>query len=144
MALGFTGQLIELTLKGIGSAFAGLGSWFAGVVTGNETAKNDGQQRATSQVGGPVAIVAVLWGGGTLGLNFVLFIIAIISLTLALINILPIPALDGGRLLVMYLARALKGRPFSPEVEDRIHGTGMAVLLALFVLITIVDVRRFL
>ena len=144
VALGFTGQLIELTLKGIGSAFAGLGSWFAGVVTGNGTAKNDGQQRATSQVGGPVAIVAVLWGGGTLGLNFVLFIIAIISLTLALINILPIPALDGGRLLVMYLARALKGRPFSPEVEDRIHGTGMAVLLALFVLITIVDVRRFL
>ena len=143
VALGFTKQLVELTLKGIGSAFAGLGSLIAGAVTGNDTAKDEGQQKATSQVGGPVAIVAVLWGGGTLGLNFTLFIIAILSLTLALINILPIPALDGGRLFVMYLSRLIKGRPFSPQVEERIHGTGMAVLLTLFVLITIVDVGRF-
>ena len=143
VALGFTKQLVELTLKGIGSAFAGLGSLIAGAVTGNDTAKDEGQQKATSQVGGPVAIVAVLWGGGTLGLNFILFIIAILSLTLALINILPIPALDGGRLFVMYLSRLIKGRPFSPQVEERIHGTGMAVLLTLFVLITIVDVGRF-
>jgi regulator of sigma E protease len=143
VALGFTKQLIELTLKGIGNAFAGLGSLIAGLVTGNETAKDEGQQKATSQVGGPVAIIAVLWGGGTLGLNFTLFIIAILSLTLALINILPIPALDGGRLFVMYLSRLLRGRPFSPLTEERIHGTGMAVLLTLFVLITIVDVGRF-
>ena len=144
VALGFTKQLIELTLKGIGNAFIGLGSLVAGGVTGNDTAKDKGHEKATSQVGGPVAIVAVLWGGGTLGLNFILFIIAILSLTLALINILPIPALDGGRLFVMYLSRLIKGRPFSPQVEERIHGTGMAVLLTLFVLITIVDVGRFL
>jgi regulator of sigma E protease len=143
VALGFTKQLIELTLKGIGNALVGLVSLIAGAVTGNDTAKDEGHQKATSQVGGPVAIIAVLWGGGTLGLNFILFIIAILSLTLALINILPIPALDGGRLFVMYLSRLLKGRPFSPEVEERIHGTGMAVLLTLFVLITIVDVGRF-
>ena len=143
VALGFTKQLVELTLKGIGNAFAGLVSLIAGTVTGNDVAKDEGQQKATSQVGGPVAIVAVLWGGGTLGLNFILFIIAILSLTLALINILPIPALDGGRLFVMYLSRLIKGKPFSPITEERIHGTGMAVLLTLFVLITIVDVGRF-
>lgn len=143
VALGFTKQLVELTLKGIGTAFAGLASLIAGGVTGNDTAKDRGQEKATSQVGGPVAIVAVLWGGGTLGLNFILFIIAILSLTLALINILPIPALDGGRLFVIGLSRLLKGRPFSQRTEERIHGTGMAVLLTLFVLITIVDVGRF-
>lgn len=143
VALGFTKQLIILTLEGLGKAVAGLGSLIAGGLTGNDKARQAGHEQATSQVGGPVAIVAILWGGGDLGLNFTLFIIAIISLTLALINILPIPALDGGRLFVMGLSRLIKGKPFSPRTEERIHGTGMAVLLTLFVLITIVDVRRF-
>jgi len=143
VAVGFTKQLIVLTVQGIGKALAGLGSTIAGGVTANDVARANGQTRATEQVGGPVAIVAILWGGGTLGISFILLIIAIISLTLALMNILPIPALDGGRLFVMYLSRLIKGRPFSPITEERIHGTGMAVLLALFMLITIVDVRRF-
>jgi len=56
---------------------------------------------------------------------------------------LPIPALDGGRLFVMLFYRLIK-KPLVPEVEERIHGTGFAVLMILFVLITIVDVRRFL
>lgn len=143
VALGFTKQLVVLTMQGIGKAFAGLGSLIVGSITGNDSARESGQQKATAQVGGPVAIVAILWGGGTLGISFILLIIAIISLTLAMINILPIPALDGGRLFVIYLSRLLKGRPFSQLTEERIHGTGMAVLLALFLLITIVDVGRF-
>jgi regulator of sigma E protease len=49
-------------------------------------------------VSGPLGIFFVLKAGSSLGLLFVLFIIAIISLTLAIMNILPIPALDGGRL----------------------------------------------
>lgn len=143
VAAGFTKQLIELTVQGIGRAFAGLGSTIAGGITGNDTARQSGQDKASSQVGGPVAIVAILWGGGTLGISFILLIIAIISLTLALINILPIPALDGGRLFVIYLSRLVRGRPFSQLSEERIHGTGMAIILVLFVLITIVDVGRF-
>jgi regulator of sigma E protease len=143
VAVGFTKQLIELTVQGLGKAVAGLGSTVAGGLTGNDQARQSGQSRATEQVGGPVAIVAILWGGGTLGINFILFIIAIISLTLALMNILPIPALDGGRLFIIYLSRLLKGRPFSALVEERIHGTGMAILLTLFLLITVVDVKRF-
>jgi len=143
VAIGFTKQLVELTLKGIARAFAGLGSIVAGGVTGNQEARQAGHEKATSQVGGPVAILAILWGSGSLGIYFILFIIAVLSLTLALINILPIPALDGGRLFVIGLSRLVKGRPFSPTIEDRIHSTGMAILLTLFVLITIVDVRRF-
>jgi regulator of sigma E protease len=72
-----------------------------------------------------------------------LAIIALISLTLAFMNVLPIPALDGGRLAVMLLSRGLLKRPISRIAEERIHGTGMAVLLALVALITIVDVKRF-
>jgi regulator of sigma E protease len=57
-------------------------------------------------------------------------------------NVLPIPALDGGRLFVMALFRVLK-KPLSKETEEKIHGTGMIVLLALAALITVVDIRRF-
>lgn len=143
VAAGFTKQLVVLTLQGIGKALAGLGSAIAGFVTANQEARSRGQAEASSQVGGPVAIMAVLWGGGSLGVNFMLMIIAVLSLTLALINVLPIPALDGGRLAVTLLSRKLLKRPLSRQAEERIHGTGMAVLLALVLLITIVDVRRF-
>lgn len=143
VAAGFTKQLVVLTLQGLGKALAGLGSTIAGLITGNETARERGQARASEQVGGPVAIMAVLWGGGSLGINFILMIIAILSLTLALINVLPIPALDGGRLAVTLISRKLLRHPLSRAAEERIHGTGMAVLLMLVLLITIVDVRRF-
>ena len=57
-------------------------------------------------------------------------------------NILPIPALDGGRLFVMGLFKVLK-KPLSKELEEKIHGTGMLVLLMLAALITVVDIKRF-
>jgi regulator of sigma E protease len=143
VAVGFTGQLAELTFKGLGHAFAGLGSIIAGSITGNKAARQNGQTSASSQVGGPVAIVAVLWGAGTLGFVFILTIIAIISLTLAMINVLPLPALDGGRLFVALTSRVVLKRPLSPRTEEMVHGIGMAVLLALVALVTIVDVHRF-
>ena len=144
MALGFTKQLIVLTFQGLGHALAGLGSIIAGVATGNHKARVNGQSQATAQVGGPVAIMAVLWNGGALGIYFVLMVIAIVSITLALMNVLPIPALDGGRLFMILVSRLVLRRPLSRRIEERIVGTSMAVLLSLFVLITIVDVRRFL
>jgi regulator of sigma E protease len=144
VAVGFTKQLVGLTFKGLGHALGGLGSIIAGGITGNRQARQNGQTEASSQVGGPVAIMAVLWGAGTLGFVFMLMIIAIISLTLALMNVLPLPALDGGRLFVTLLSRAVLRRPLSRKAEELVHGTGMAVLLLLIVLITVVDVHRFL
>lgn len=128
VAVGTIGQFTQLTIKGIGSALANL-------FTGHAA-------KASEQVSGPVGIFVVLRDGSTFGLAFVLMIIAVISLTLAIMNILPIPALDGGRLFVTLLYRAMK-KPLTPETEDRIHGTGMVVLLGLFVVITIVDINRF-
>ena len=55
---------------------------------------------------------------------------------------LPIPALDGGRLFVMGLYKLLN-KPLSKETEEKIHGTGMLALLALALLITVVDIKRF-
>jgi len=143
VAVGFTKQLLVLTGQGIGHAFGGLGSAIAGLVTGNHAAREHGQTSASAQVGGPVAIATVLWGSGALGINFVLMIIAILSLTLAFMNVLPIPALDGGRLAMTLFSRGILRRPLSRAVEERIIAGGMAVLLVLIALITIVDVRRF-
>ncbi len=128
VAAGLIGQFTELTLKGIGGALGNL-------IIGN-TAK------AGEQVSGPVGIFFLLKDGSLLGYKFMLMIIAVISLTLAIMNALPIPALDGGRLFVTLLFRAIK-RPLTPKIEERIHGTGFAALMILFVLITIVDVKRF-
>jgi regulator of sigma E protease len=63
---------------------------------------------------------------------------------LALINALPIPALDGGRLLMILSSRLVLKRPLSRRVEERIVGASMALIVMLIVLITIVDIRRFL
>jgi regulator of sigma E protease len=143
VALGFTKQLVILTFQGLGHALSGLGSAIAGLVTANHEARQNGQTQAESQVGGPVAIVAILWGYGSLGINFTIMIIAIISLTLALMNVLPIPALDGGRLFMILLSRGLFKKPLSRLAEERLTATGMALLLMLIALITLVDVNRF-
>jgi regulator of sigma E protease len=128
VAAGLIKQFTEATLKGLGNLVANL-------FKGNAS-------EATKQVSGPVGIFVILKDGSLLGIQFILMIIAIISLTLAIMNALPIPALDGGRLFVTLLFRAMK-KPLSKEREEKIHGTGFAILMLIFVLITIVDVRRF-
>ena len=143
VALGLTKQITTLTFEGLGKALSGLGSAIAGGLTGNEKARQHGQTKATEQVGGPVAIVAILWSGGSIGINFMIFFIALISLALALFNVLPVPALDGGRLAMILASRGILRRPLSKKVEERLVGASMTLLLILFVLITSVDVRRF-
>lgn len=128
VAVGFMKQATELTFKGLGAVVADL---FRG-----DTAE------ASSQVSGPIGIIFILKIASTLGYQSILMIIAIISLTLAIMNVLPIPALDGGRLFVTLLFRAIR-KPLKQRTEDLIHGTGFMVLMFIFVLITIVDVRRF-
>lgn len=128
VALGLLKQFTVATFQGLGSMVNAL---FQG-----DAAK------ASEQVSGPVGIVVVLKEGSLLGLHFILFVIAIISLSLAIMNVLPIPALDGGRFYVLLLSR-LFGRKLSQDMEERIVGTSFVFLLILMVLITIVDVRRF-
>jgi regulator of sigma E protease len=128
VAIGTAAQFTKLTLQGIGTAIASI---FQGEPS-----------KAADQVSGPVGIFVVIKDGADLGYRFILMIIAIISLTLAIMNILPIPALDGGRLFVTLLYKAMR-KPLKKETEERIHGIGFAVLMGLFVLITVIDVQRF-
>lgn len=127
-SVGLIWQFTVQTFKGLGTA---LGALFQG-----DTAK------ASEQVSGPVGIVVVLHDGSLLGAQFVLLIIGLVSLSLAIMNVLPIPALDGGRFYVLLLSRIF-GRKLSQEMEERIVGTSFMFLLMLIILITIVDVKRF-
>jgi regulator of sigma E protease len=142
VAIGLSTQVTVLTFQGLGHVLAGLGSLIAGGVTGNTAARQNGQVTATSQVAGPVGIFAILKSSSLLGYQFMLFIVAILSLTLAIMNILPIPALDGGRLWLTLAARALK-RPLSAKVEEAANLVGFVLLISLMLLITIVDVKRY-
>lgn len=128
VAVGLSAQFTKLTLQGLGGAIANL---FAG-----NTAK------ASENVSGPIGIFFILKEGATLGSGYILLIIGLLSLTLAIMNALPIPALDGGRLAVMLGFRAFK-KPLTPETEEKIHATGFVALIGLIILISIVDVRRF-
>lgn len=128
VGVGTTAQFTWATLQGLGGAVANL-------FTGHAS-------EAGQAVTGPVGIVVILQDLARQGLVFVLFLIGVISVSLAVMNVLPIPALDGGRLFVMALYRILK-KPLSKETEEKIHGTGMLVLLTLAAVITVVDVRRF-
>ncbi len=123
-----SGQIVQESLKQLGAMVADL---FRGDTT-----------KAENGAVGIVGIGYVLGSVSEQGLISVLFLVAIISLSLAIMNILPIPALDGGRLFVMLLFRFIK-KPLSKETEERIHGTGFALLMVLFLLITILDVQRF-
>lgn len=142
VAVGVTGQLTKLTFQGLGAALKGLGGIIAGVVTRDTTARQNAQSQASSQVGGPIAIFMTLKEGAHFGLRFIIMIIAYISLMLAIMNILPIPGLDGGRLFVIALARLLK-KPLTQKTEEAVYGAGFVVLFGLIILITIVDVKRF-
>lgn len=68
--------------------------------------------------------------------------VALLSLNLAIVNILPIPALDGGRIFFLLIEAAI-GRRVKPSVEKIIHAVGMVLLIALIILVTFSDIRKF-
>lgn len=142
VAAGTMGQLTGLTFEGLGKALAGLGGIIAGAATQNAPARQSAQTEASSQVSGPVGIFFVFKYGAALGARFILMVVAVLALTLGVMNLLPIPALDGGRLWIMLVTHAIK-RPLSARGEELVNAAGFAVLMVLIVLISVVDVKRF-
>lgn len=94
---------------------------------------------APSAVVGPVGIFNIAVHTGQIGWVYVLQLLGVISLNLAALNLLPIPALDGGRLLFIAIEK-LRGRPFSSGVEIRANAIGFAFLIVLIIAVTIKDV----
>ena len=98
-------------------------------------------QKLTADVAGPIGIAQVTGQAVKFGWAAVLELASILSLNLAIINILPIPALDGGRLLFVFLEKIL-GKRVKPAFERSTHQIGMVVLLLLILLVSVNDVMR--
>lgn len=98
---------------------------------------------STSELGGPIMIATASVQAARGGLQNLLVLIALISVNLAVFNLLPIPILDGGQILVSLL-EAAKGSAFSARTRDYILRAGLAAVLLLFALVTYNDLRRLL
>jgi regulator of sigma E protease len=90
---------------------------------------------------GPVGIYAMTSEIAKVGILPLINFLGIFSVNLAVINFLPIPALDGGRFFFIVIEKIF-GRKIIPKVEAAIHGAGMVVLLSLFAFLTFVEVKR--
>ena len=75
----------------------------------------------------------------SMGMDMILMLTAIISISLACMNVLPIPALDGGRWLMTFIFRILLKKPLSKELEENINGWSFMILMGLSVLVIILD-----
>lgn len=99
---------------------------------------------ASVSVSGPVGLAGMsndILSGGIKATPFYLWFVGVISLTLAIFNVLPIPALDGGRLFFIVI-EALTGKKVSENLERKVHQVGFALLLGLAFLITYSDISK--
>lgn len=93
------------------------------------------------QVAGPVGIADLVGDAADRGLAPLFSFTALISINLAILNLLPFPALDGGR-IVFSIIEAIRGRQISAKIATLVNGVGMALLLLLMVLVTYQDIVR--
>lgn len=122
-AIGNTWEVIASIPRGMGQALEGKaeGAGVTGIV-------------GITQLTGEVAQES--------GVNGLLMLTALLGISLFMINLLPLPALDGGRLLFIFVELLRGGRRIAPEKEGMVHFAGMVVLLALMAVITFFDVGR--
>lgn len=105
---------------------------FKGLITGGISTKD---------IAGPVGMVSMVGQTSKLGIQYVAAFVALVSLNLAIINLLPLPALDGGRIIFVFI-RLITGKMISDRTEGIIHAVGMGLLLILAVIVTINDVGK--
>ena len=145
MGVATTGQLSYETVKGVGVLLAKTVHGSIGQIFGSAESKESARADLVSvsgSVAGPIGILGVLFPSIiSSGIEQIIFVAALISLTLAVMNILPIPALDGGRWFTMTIFRLFK-KDLTKEREENIQATGMLILLILTILVTISDVGK--
>ena len=120
-----TWNLTKLIAEGIGSFFYNVFTFKADI----------------SQVSGPVGIAGMVGEAQRLGLVYLLTFTALISLNLAIINIVPFPALDGGRLLFVAIEAIIRRR-INPKIQNWVNGVGFAILILLMIVVTYNDIVK--
>jgi len=99
-------------------------------------------QGLSADIAGPVGIATLTGQMARMGFVYILQFTALLSINLAIINFLPFPALDGGRILFLIIEK-IKGSPVKREVENAIHNIGFMLLMLLVLVVTFKDVARF-
>lgn len=95
-----------------------------------------------SQVSGPVGIVSLVGDAAHFGLAYFLGFVAFISLNLAVINLIPFPALDGGRILFVIIEAVIR-KPIKPKIANTLNTVGFFILITLMLVITYRDIMKF-
>ncbi len=145
VGVGVTAQITGETFKGVGIMLWNLVSGVGQLFSPDAGVRESGQEAISSvgdSVSGPVGIIGVLFPAFTsAGPTNLAFLAALISVSLACMNVLPIPALDGGRWLLITIYR-LRKKKLTKEVEEKIVSRAMIVLLALIAIVTVLDIIR--
>lgn len=145
VGVGLTAQLTGETFRGLGMMVYNLATGIGSQFSPDEGVRQDGQEAITevgNSVSGPVGIIGVLFPAFTAaGPTNLAFLTALISVSLACMNVLPIPALDGGRWLLITIFK-LRKKTLTKEIEERIVSRAFLVLLALIFIVTVLDVVR--
>lgn len=97
--------------------------------------------KVPQEISGPIGIAVLTKQAASLGFTYLLNLVALISFNLAVLNLIPFPALDGGRLLFFGIEK-IKGSKVSPKIENAIHAIGLFLLLTLVILITYRDILK--
>jgi regulator of sigma E protease len=135
-AVYITGALFVATIVGVVALIAHIPLLLLGLFS-------NGVPKAAQDASGPLGIVFILRSISSLGVSYVFLFMANIAVALAAFNVLPLPALDGGRLAIIWAQKLLKRR-ISAETEARIHAIGFMALIGLMLLISVYDLRKFL
>lgn len=143
---GLTLQITGETFKGVGDLLWNLISGTGRLFSFDAGVREEGQAAISSvgdSVSGPVGIIGVLFPSFTAaGPANLAFLAALISVSLACMNVLPIPALDGGRWLLIAIYK-LRGKKLTQEKEQKIVSRAFLILIILMIAVTILDITRF-
>ncbi len=142
---GLTVQLTGETFKGLGQLVWNLISGVARQFSFDDAVREEGRAdlgAVGDSVSGPVGIVGMIFPAFVgAGISNLAFLAALISISLACMNVLPIPALDGGRWLLIAIYK-LRHKELTKETEEKIVSRAFMVLLGLIFLITILDIFK--
>ena len=146
VGLGTTAQFTGETFKGVGELFVNFfGGIFEKVIPNSDSQKNANTQlsKAGESVSGPVMVIGGIFPNiVSMGMDMILMLTAIISISLACMNVLPIPALDGGRWFMTFIFRVLLKKPLPKETEENVNGWSFLALMGLSVLIIVLDFTK--
>ena len=95
-----------------------------------------------AEVSGPVGIATIIGQAARVGFSYLMQFVALISINLAILNIVPFPALDGGRALFLLIEK-IKGKPIDKRIEAAVNSIGFALLITLMIYVTIKDITKF-